>query len=72
MVKQEETIKRLAQLLKDAGVDYDTAFITSLRLRRPGKAEQMIEWLERNRSATVEEICEKREEIARITGLPLC
>ena len=64
-MQQEKTIERLAQLLKDADVDYHTALITSLRLRHPGKAERMIEWLERHQTATVEEICKKREEIAK-------
>ena len=65
MVKQGETIERLARLLKDAGIDYHTALITSLLLRHPGKAELMIEWLEKHKTATIEEIIKKRNELAK-------
>lgn len=70
MTKKEETITRLAQLLKAADVDRDTALTVSLRLRKPGKAEQMIEWLEQNKVVTPEEICAKSREIAKSINDP--
>lgn len=65
MMKKEETITTLARKLKEAGVDRDTALNVSLRLRNPGKAEKMIEWLVQNKTATPMEISDKSAEIAR-------
>ena len=65
MMKKEDTITRLARSLKVAGVDKETGITISLRLRRPGKAEQLIEWLEQNPSVTPEEICKKSRELAK-------
>ena len=64
-MENEEIIKRLAYALKDAGVDKDTGVNISLRLRKPGKAEQLLEWMEQNKTATPEEICQKSREIAK-------
>ena len=57
-----ETVSRLAQLMKAAGVDRDTALNISLRLRHPGLADQLIDWMEKNKATPVE-ICEKALEI---------
>ena len=65
----EETIKRLAYALKDAGVDKDTGVTISLRLRKPGKAELLLAWLEQNPTSTPEEICQKSREIAKRINL---
>lgn len=56
MTEKEISIKRLAILLKEAGVDRDTALNISLRVRKDTDRAQMIEWLEDNRSATPIEI----------------
>ena len=56
MTAKEMSIRRLAILLKEAGVDRDTALNTSLRVRKATDRAQMIEWLEENRSATPIEI----------------
>ena len=64
-MKKEDTITRLAQLLKAADVDRDTALNVSLRLSKPGKAEQMIDWLEQHKAATPVEICVKSREMAK-------
>ena len=58
-------ITELAKKLKMAGVDKETGITVSLRLRKPGKAEAMIDWLEKNRTATPEEICRKSRELAK-------
>ena len=63
-MKTEDTITSLFRHLKAAGVDGETALTISLRLRKPGKAEQMVKWLEQHK-ATPKEICEKSREIAR-------
>ena len=68
----EDTITRLARALKAADVDYDTALNISLRLRRPGKAEKLISWLEENKTATPEEISDKSAEIARTQSAEEC
>jgi hypothetical protein len=64
MTEKEITIMKLARLLKSAGVDRDTALNISLRLRAPGKAEQMIEWLEAHKTATPEDISKLSSEMA--------
>ena len=56
MTEKEISIKRLAILLKEAGVDRDTALNISLKVRKDTDRAQMIEWLEDNRSATPIEI----------------
>ena len=56
MTEKEISIKRLAILLKEAGVDRATALNISLRVRKDTDRAQMIEWLEDNRSATPIEI----------------
>lgn len=56
MTEKEISIKRLAILLKEAGVDRDTALNISLRVRKDTERAQMIEWLEDNSSATPIEI----------------
>ena len=58
MTEKEMSIKRLAVLLKEAGVDRDTALNISLRVRKDTDRAQMIEWLETNHSATPDEISE--------------
>ena len=64
-MENRETIRALAHSLRIAGVDQNTGLNVSLRLRRPGKAEQMIAWIEQNPEATPEKICEKSRELAR-------
>lgn len=61
----EDTITRLARALKAVDVDRGTALNISLRLRKPGKAEEMISWLEQNKTATPEEICLRSRAIAK-------
>lgn len=64
MTRKELTITKLAQLLKTAGVDKDTALNISLRLRHPGMAEQMIEWLDAHKESTPAEISQQSRKIA--------
>ena len=66
-MEKRDTIRALAHCLKLAGVDKTTALNISLRVRRPGGAEQMMAWIEQNPNATVGEICEKSSEIHEAT-----
>ena len=65
MMQSDDVITQLGRRLKAAGVDLETALTISLRVRRPGGAEQMIEWLDKNPGATLYEICVKSDEIGR-------
>lgn len=65
MNAKEATIIKLAQCLKNAGVDRDTALNVSLRLRSQGNAEQMIARMEKNTGVAVDDICRISRKISR-------
>ena len=66
-MEQRDTIRELAHMLRLAGVDKETGITLSLMVRRPGGAEQLVEWLEMNPTASIEEICDKAREIHEST-----
>ena len=66
MTKQE-TIRKLAHKLKQAGVDKETGVTLSLMVRRPRGAEQLMAWIEQNPKAAHEEIFDKAREIHKAT-----
>ena len=54
-------ISALALLLKERGVDRDTALNISLRVRRD--PSEMVDWLNANPDASPEEICRQARRI---------
>lgn len=64
---KKATIRTLMQALKRAGMDGESAVTISLMVRRPGGAEQLMNWMSQNPKATHEEIFDKTREIHKIT-----
>lgn len=56
-----DAIKKLATILHSRGVDYDTGLNISLRVQF--STQRMIDWLEENPDASVEEMCQKSREL---------
>lgn len=66
-MEQKDTIRELAHMLRLAGIDKEDGITLSLMVRRPGGAEQLMDWMEMNPEASVEKIYEKAREIHRAT-----
>ena len=66
---KNETIRQLAQKLKLAGVDKETRVTLSLMVRRPGGAEQLIDWMAQNPKAPLESLYDKVREIHNATKM---
>ena len=64
---KHETIQQLARKLKQAGVDKETGVTLSLMVRRPGGAEQLMEWMEQNPAAPLQSLYDKAREIHSAT-----
>lgn len=57
-------VKRIMELLRDAGVDQESALTLALRIRRPQHETMMLEWIEKNPQAEPMEIVLKSRAIA--------
>ena len=66
-MEQRDTIRELAHMLRLAGVDKETGITLSLMVRRPGGAEQLMDWMEMNPTASEADICDKAREIHEAT-----
>ena len=66
---KRETIRQLAHKLKQAGVDKETGVTLSLMVRRPGGADQLMNWMEQNPRAPLEALYDKAREIQNATKM---
>ena len=64
---KNETIRQLARMLKQAGLDKESGVTLSLMVRRPGGAERLMDWMSQNPNAAHEKLFAKAREIHKAT-----
>ncbi len=58
-VETDYSIEALGRMLKDKEMEMASAVNTSLRVRKGDKRKRLMQWVEANQEATVDDILEK-------------
>ena len=67
-IMDDYSIEALGRMLKEKGMEMETAVNTSLRVRKGDKRERLMRWVEANPQVTVNDILEKSRELQKEKG----